>query len=86
MTSSEIKFVSDKRSMVVLEIFLCCGEHKFDAVQLVYFRCSRVIINSNDVGKRVLMAYFLDDAFAYHMIWQTAKGLRTYNICGAGVN
>lgn len=86
MTSIRYKLVSGNVCMIVFEVFLCRGEHKFNAVQLVYLGSAGVIVDGNNVGKWVLMAYLLDDAFAHHMVRQTAKGLCAYNVRSAGMD
>ena len=61
--------------IILMQIFLCSGEHQLDSVQLVYFTCTRIIINGNDVCFRMLATNFLDNTFTYDVIWQAAKWL-----------
>ena len=71
---------------LLLQVFLCGRKHQLDSVELIDLAGSWVIVDGDDVGERILMTQFLDDAFADYMIWKTAKGLRADNIVDAGVD
>ena len=55
-------------------------EHQFDAVQLVYFACSRIIIDCNDVGFRMTAAQFFNNTFSDYVVWQTGERLCADNV------
>lgn len=57
-----------------MQILLCCGKHKLDPVQLVYFAGTWIVVNGNNVGFRMFTANFLDDTFSYDVVRQAAKG------------
>ena len=50
------------------QILIGGGQHELDAVQLVDFAGTGVIVDGHDVGQRVLVPQLLDDAFSHHMV------------------
>lgn len=60
--------------IVFMQILLCCGKHKFDPVQLIYFAGTWIVVDGNNVGFRMLTANFLDDTFSYDVVRQASKG------------
>ena len=39
-----------------MQILLCCGKHKLDPVQLIYFAGTWIVVDGNNVGFRMLTA------------------------------
>ena len=58
-----------------MQILLCCGKHKLDPVQLIYFAGTWIVVDGNNVGFRMLTANFLDDTFSYDVVRQASKRL-----------
>ena len=56
-----------------MQILLCCGKHKLDPVQLIYFAGTWIVVDGNNVGFRMLTANFLDDTFSYDVVRQASK-------------
>ena len=63
-----------------MQILLCCGKHKLDPVQLIYFAGTWIVVDGNNVGFRMLTANFLDDTFSYDVVRQASEWLRSHNI------
>ena len=61
--------------IVFMQILLCCGKHKLDPVQLIYFAGTWIVVDGNNVGFRMLTANFLDDTFSYDVVRQASKRL-----------
>lgn len=51
-----------------LKLLLCCRKHQFNTVQLVYLRSTRIIINSHDIGIRMIMSDFLYNSLTHNMV------------------
>ena len=68
------------------QVFDSGREHQLDTVQLVYLAGTRIIVNGYNIGFRILAAQLFDNALTYHMVWQTAKRLGTYDIWHAGMD
>ena len=64
----------------ILHLLLRSRKHQFDAVQLVYFACSRIIIDCNDVGFRMTAAQFFNNTFPDYVVWQTGERLCADNV------
>ena len=64
----------------ILHLLLRSRKHQFDAVQLVYFACSRIIIDCNDVGFRMTAAQFFNNTFSDYVVWQTGERLCADNV------
>ena len=58
-----------------MQILLCCGKHKLDPVQLIYFAGTWIVVDGNNVGFWMLTANFLDDTFSYDVVRQASKRL-----------
>ena len=69
-----------------MQILLCCGKHKLDPVQLVYFAGTWIVVNGNNVGFRMFTANFLDDTFSYDVVRQTSKWLGADDVVDATVD
>ncbi len=65
---------------LAVEVLLGSREHQLDAVQLVYFRCTRIVINRGDIGIRINTADCLDDALSHDVIRQAAERLDTDDV------
>ena len=68
------------------KIFECSGQHQLDSVKLVYFTCSGIEVDCDDVGFRVSSSQLLDYAFSYYMVRQAGKGLCADNVSCAAVD
>ena len=42
--------------LLLLKFFLCRRKHQLNTVQLVYLRSTRIIIDSHDIGIRMIMS------------------------------
>ena len=51
-----------------LKLLLCCRKHQFNTVQLVYLRSTRIIINSHDIGIRMIMSDSLYNSLTHNMV------------------
>ena len=92
---SSFSFYEDRASIIKLrillqlfafQILLCSRKHKLDPVQLVYFAGTGVIVDSYDIGVGILSTDFLDYAFPYDVVGQTAKGLGADDVFHSGVD
>ena len=68
------------------KIFECSGQHQLDSVELVYFTCTGIKVDCDDVGFRVSSSQLLDYAFSYYMVRQAGKGLCADNVSCAAVD
>ena len=68
------------KSHFFFQILLRCGQHQFDAVELVDFAGTGIVIDCHDVGYRIAAAQLFDHAFSYDMVWKAGKWLDTYDI------
>ena len=68
------------------QIFIGCGQHQFDSVDLVYLAGTRVIIDGYDIGARICISQFFYNAFADDVVWQTSEWLCAYDVSGSLMN
>ena len=68
------------------QVFLGCGKHKLNPVELIDLACAGIVVDSDDICKRMLFTDFLNHAFSDNMVWQAAKGLYADNIICSGIN
>ena len=93
-TQTEIDIVKNKEGERLLKnikddayVFcLAIDGKQLDSVELVYFAGTRVIIDRNDVGQRILVAQLLNNTFSYDMVRQAGKWLRTNDVVRSGVD
>ena len=74
------------RIFFFVHIFLCGRQHQLQAVELIYFAGTRIVIDGYDIGQRIAVAQLFDHAFAYDMVRQSAKRLGAYDIAYAAVD
>ena len=55
-------------NFLFLKLLLCRRKHQLNTVQLVYFRSTRIIIDSHDIGIRMIMSDFLYNSLTYNMV------------------
>ena len=70
----------------LFQIFICACQHQLDTVQLVDLTCTGVIIDRNDISKRITSSYLLDNALTYHVVRQAAEGLCADDIRHTAMN
>ena len=68
------------------QIFLRCGKHQFDSVDLVNFAGSRIVVNGHDVCLREGMSQFFDNTLSNHMVWKAGKRLGTNDVWRSAVD
>ena len=93
-TQTEIDIVKNKEGERLLKnikddayVFcLAIDGKQLDSVELVYFAGTRVIIDRNDVGQRILVTQLLNNTFSYDMVRQAGKWLRTNDVVRSGVD
>ena len=54
--------------LLFFQVFICCGEHQFDSIQLIYFTGTWIVVDGNDIGHRILVTQFFDDTFADYVV------------------
>lgn len=74
------------RIFFFVHIFLCGRQHQLQAVELIYFAGTRIVIDGYDIGQRIAVAQLFDHAFAYDMVWKAGKWLDTYDIVCTAVD
>ncbi len=74
------------RFFALFQVFLCCGEHQLDTVQLVYLAGSRIVVDGYDIGLGIFFADLLDHAFSHNMVWKAGEGLGADNVWRIAVN
>ena len=67
-------------AFLFFKIFVCCRKHKLNTVELIYLRCTRIVIDGNNVCLRVFVTQFFDHTFSYDVIWQAGKWLCTDDV------
>ena len=67
-------------------VFIGSGQHQLNTVHLVDFTGAWIIVDSHNVGLRILAAQLFNDAFSNNVIGQTAKWLSADNIWRALVD
>ena len=72
--------------MLFFQVFICCGEHQFDSVQLIYFTGTWIVVDGNDIGHRILVTQFFDDTFADYVVRQASKWLCAYDVVDTAVD
>ena len=70
----------------VSQIFIGGGQHKFNTVDLVDLAGARIVVDGYDIGARICISKFFNNAFSNNMVRQTAKWLRADNIAGSLMN
>ena len=68
------------RYLALFQILLGGGEHELDAVELVDFAGTGIVVDGHDVGGRICLPQGLDNALTYDVVRQAAEGLGTYNV------
>lgn len=68
------------------QIFIGCGQHQFNSVDLVDFAGARVIIDGYDIGARICISQFFDNAFADDVIRQASEWLCAYDVSRSLMN
>ena len=53
---------------IFFHIFKSDCKHKFNTVKLINFTCTRVVVNRNDIGLRVLSAKFLNHTLTCNVV------------------
>ena len=56
------------------------GDHQLDAVELVHLGGTRVVVDRDDVGLRVLSAQLGEHAASHHVVRQAGERLRTDDV------
>ena len=56
------------------------GQHQLNSVQLVYFRCTGIIVHGNDVRCRIMPLQLFDDTLSDNVVRETSERLGTYDI------
>ena len=54
--------------LLLLKLLLCRRKHQLNTVQLVYFRSTRIIIDSHDIGIRMIMSDSLYNSLTHNMV------------------
>ena len=68
------------------EIFLGGREHQLDPVKLIDFAGTRIVVDGDNIGKRVALAQFFDNTLSDNVVWKTSKRLCTDNVVDAAVD
>ena len=55
--------------LLLLKLLLCRRKHQLNTVQLVYFRSTRIIIDSHNIGIRMIMSDSLYNSLTHNMVW-----------------
>lgn len=55
--------------ILFLKLFLCRRKHQLNTVQLVHLRSTRIIIDSHDIGIRMIMSDSLYNSLTHNMVW-----------------
>ena len=55
-------------NFLFLKLLLCRRKHQLNTVQLVYLRSTRIIIDSHDIGIRMIMSDFLYNSLTHNMV------------------
>ena len=69
-----------------MQILLCCGKHKLDPVQLIYFAGTWIVVDGNDIGHRILVTQFFDDTLADYVVRQASKWLCADDVVDTAVD
>lgn len=72
--------------LLLLQVFLCGGEHQLDPVQLINFTGSGIVINGNNIGFGITLAQLFYYPLADHVVGKASERLGTYDIAGACLN
>ena len=55
-------------NFLFLKLLLCRRKHQFNTVQLVHLRSTRIIIDSHDIGIRMIMSDSLYNSLTHNMV------------------
>ena len=54
--------------LLLLKLLLCRRKHQLNTVQLVHLRSTRIIIDSHDIGIRMIMSDSLYNSLTHNMV------------------
>ena len=72
--------------VILFHVLYSSREHQLDSVQLVYLAGTRIVVDSHNVGLRILTAQLFDNTFTNNVVWKTSKRLGTYDVWHAGMD